>query len=88
MGKGKIYMLPTPIGDTPVWDVLPQYNRTVIDRLEYFIVENTRSARRFLSRAGIQRPIDSLRFAELNEHTAPSEVSALFAPLLTGTDAC
>ena len=51
MGKGKIYMLPTPIGDTPVWDVLPQYNRTVIDRLEYFIVENTRSARRFLSRA-------------------------------------
>ena len=40
MGKGKIYMLPTPIGDTPVWDVLPQYNRTVIDRLEYFIVEN------------------------------------------------
>lgn len=33
------------------------------------------------------RPIDSLRFAELNEHTAPAEVSALFAPLLTGTDA-
>ena len=79
MGKGKIYMLPTPIGDTPVWDVLPQYNRTVIDRLEYFIVENTRSARRFLSRAGIQRPIDSLRFAELNEHSTPEAGADLAA---------
>ena len=44
MGKGKIYMLPTPIGDTPVWDVLPQYNRTVIDRLEYFIVERCKGS--------------------------------------------
>lgn len=87
MGKGKIYMLPTPIGDTPVWDVLPQYNRTVIDRLEYFIVENTRSARRFLSRAGIQRPIDSLRFAELNEHSTPEQVAELLTPVLAGTDA-
>ena len=87
MGKGKIYMLPTPIGDTPVWDVLPQYNRTVIDRLEYFIVENTRSARRFLSRAGIQRPIDSLRFAELNEHSTPEAVAELLTPVLAGTDA-
>lgn len=87
MGKGKIYMLPTPIGDTPVWDVLPQYNRTVIDRLEYFIVENTRSARRFLSRAGIQQPIDSLRFAELNEHSTPEAVAELLTPVLAGTDA-
>ena len=88
MGKGKIYMLPTPIGDTPVWDVLPQYNRTVIDRLEYFIVENTRSARRFLSKAGIARPIDTLEFRELNEHTvAGREVEELVKPLVEGRSA-
>ena len=87
MTKGKLYLIPTPIGDRPVWDVLPASNRTVIDSIDYFIVEDIRSARRFLSKAGISRPIDSLRFAELNEHTAPAEVSALFAPLLTGTDA-
>ena len=87
MAKGKLYLIPTPIGDRPVWDVLPASNRTVIDSIDYFIVEDIRSARRFLSKAGISRPIDSLRFAELNEHTAPAEVSALFAPLLTGTDA-
>ena len=78
MAKGKLYLIPTPIGDRPVWDVLPASNRTVIDSIDYFIVEDIRSARRFLSKAGISRPIDSLRFAELNEHTAPAEVSALF----------
>ena len=86
MKHGKLYLIPTPIGDRPVWDVLPASNRAVIDALEYFIVEDIRSARRFLSKAGIQRPIDTLRFAELNEHTTPQEVSALFAPLLQGAD--
>lgn len=87
MKHGKLYLIPTPIGDRPVWDVLPASNRTVIDALEYFIVEDIRSARRFLSKAGIQRPIDTLKFAELNEHTTPQEVSTLFAPLLQGVDA-
>ena len=40
-----------------------------MDGLDYFIVENVRTARRFLSRAGIARPIDTLEFRELNEHT-------------------
>lgn len=87
MKQGKLYLIPTPIGDRPVWDVLPASNRAVLDALDYFIVEDIRSARRFLSKAGIQRPIDTLKFAELNEHTTPQEVSALFAPLLQGVDA-
>ena len=49
MAKGKLYLIPTPIGDRPVWDVLPASNRTVIDSIDYFIVEDIRSARRFLS---------------------------------------
>ena len=87
MSKGKLYMLPVPIGDTPVRDVLPEANLRVIGSLEYFIVENVRSARRFLSRAGIDRPIDTLRFAELNEHTPPAEAEALLSPVLEGCDA-
>ena len=51
--KGTIYMIPCPISEaTPVWNVLPEANRAVMDSLDYFIVENTRSARRFLSKAG------------------------------------
>ena len=86
--KGKIYMFPTPIGDRSVWDVLPMFNRNVMNRVSYFIVENVRTARRFLSRAGVERPIDSLQFAELNEHSTPAQVAELLVPILNGTDAC
>lgn len=86
---GTLYLIPCPISDeTGVWDVLPAANRTVIDALDYFIVENTRTARRFLSKAGIARPIDTLCFRELNEHTvAGREVEELIAPLLQGRSA-
>lgn len=48
---GTLYLIPCPISDeTAPWDVLPAANRAVMDSLDYFIVENTRSARRFLSR--------------------------------------
>ena len=63
-------MIPCPISDErAVWDVLPRANLAVMNSLDYFIVENTRTARRFLSRAGIERKIDTLEFVELNEHT-------------------
>ena len=55
---GILYLIPCPISDeTAPWDVLPAANRAVMDALDYFIVENTRTARRFLSKAGIARPI-------------------------------
>ncbi len=82
-------MLPCPISDeTAPWDVLPAANKAVMDGLDYFIVENTRTARRFLSKAGVARPIDELEFCELNEHTAAGcEVEELIAPLLAGRSA-
>ncbi|MCM1300953.1 MAG: SAM-dependent methyltransferase [Alistipes senegalensis] len=87
--KGTLYLLPCPVSDeTGVWDVLPAANRAVMDSLDYFIVENTRTARRFLSKAGIARPIDTLEFRELNEHTAPGrEIETLIEPLLQGRSA-
>ena len=87
--KGTLYMIPCPISDsTAVYDVVPEANRRVIDSLDYFIVENVRSARRFLSKAGIQRKIDELEFVELNEHTtAGAAVEAMVKPLLQGRSA-
>ena len=86
---GILYLIPCPISDeTAPWDVLPAANRTVMEGLDYFIVENTRTARRFLSKAGFARPIDELEFRELNEHTvAGREVEELVAPLLAGRSA-
>ena len=89
MAYGTLYLIPCPISDeTAPWDVLPAANRAVMDALDYFIVENTRTARRFLSKAGVARPIDTLEFRELNEHTlAGREVEELVAPLLAGRSA-
>lgn len=82
-------MIPCPIADeTDPWQVLPAGNRPVMDSLDYFIVENLRSARRFLSKAGVQRRIEELEFRELNEHTvAGAAVEELIAPLLEGRSA-
>lgn len=87
--KGVLYMIPCPISDqTDVYDVVPEANRRVMDSLNYFIVENVRSARRFLSKAGISRKIDELEFVELNEHTVAGQaVEAMVKPLLAGRSA-
>lgn len=89
MEFGTLYMIPCPISDeTAPWEVLPAANRAVMDGLDYFIVENVRSARRFLSKAGVARPIDQLEFRELNEHTvAGAAVEELIKPLLEGRSA-
>ena len=82
-------MIPCPVSDeTAVGDVTPSANNAVINSLDYFIVENTRSARRFLSKAKIAKAIDELEFRELNEHTtSPQEIESLIVPLLEGRSA-
>ena len=87
--KGILYMIPCPISEqTEVYDVVPEANRRVIDSLDYFIVENVRSARRFLSKAHIARKIDELEFVELNEHTVAGQaIEAMVKPLLAGRSA-
>ena len=82
-------MIPCPIADhSSVWEVLPESNRKIMDSLDYFIVENTRSARRFLSKAGVARPIEELEFVELNEHTtSQSDVERMLKPILEGRSA-
>ena len=89
MNLGTLYLIPCPISDeTAPWEVLPAANRAVMDGLDYFIVENTRTARRFLSKAGVSRRIEELEFRELNEHTvAGAAVEELIKPLLAGRSA-
>ncbi len=89
MMKGTIYMIPCPIAEhNSVWEVLPRTNLEVMNSLDYFIVENVRSARRFLSKAGIERKIDELEFVELNEHTTSSvDVERMLRPIIAGRSA-
>ncbi len=89
MMKGTLYLIPCPISDnTAVYDVTPAANKAIIDSLDYFIVENLRSARRFLSKAKIERAIDSLEFRELNEHTTePREIEQMVELIENGRSA-
>ncbi len=64
-----IYLIPTTLGDTPVNNVLPQHNAEVIRFLRYYVVENIRTARRFLKQVDKSIDIDQLTFFELNQHT-------------------
>ena len=87
--KGVLYMIPCPISDsTEVFDVVPEANRRIMDSLDYFIVENVRSARRFLSKARVSRRIEELEFVELNEHTvAGAAIEAMVRPIEAGRSA-
>lgn len=83
---GKIYMLPCPISEGNPYEVLPESNRMVMAGIDYFIVENVRTARRFLSAAKIGRSIEELEFAECSEHTSEMEIAPLLKPILEGRD--
>lgn len=74
------------MSDGPVTDVLPKLNLELLLKVKYFVVENIRSARRFLRRAHPHIDIDSLHFTELNEHTAAADVPAMLTPALQGHD--
>ena len=67
--KGKLFLIPTPLGENEPSEVLPDSVLKLLPQVQVFIVEEIRTARRFLSRAGLKGHIDELSFFELNEHT-------------------
>ena len=74
MTYGKLYLIPTPLGEGNPADVLPSSVLDLLPMLDCFVVEEVRTARRFLSSAGLKGHIGELEFHELNEHTRPEEV--------------
>ncbi|MBR6691012.1 MAG: SAM-dependent methyltransferase [Bacteroidaceae bacterium] len=79
-----LYLIPVTLGDTPLCNVLPQYNSEIIAGIRHFIVEDVRSARRFLRKVDPQFDIDASQFFELNKHTAPEDVAGFLRPLHDG----
>lgn len=79
-----LYLLPVTLGDTAIEKVLPSYNREIIVNIKHFIVEDVRSARRFLKKVDADICIDELTFYPLNKHTSPEAISGYLAPLAEG----
>jgi 16S rRNA (cytidine1402-2'-O)-methyltransferase len=83
--KGSLYLLPTTLGSfDSISKSIPPYNLDIIHSLDYFIVENLRTARRFLRAADHPKSIDELTFFELGKHTPAESVHTFLSPLLSG----
>lgn len=68
MNYGKLYLLPTFLGDTTVERIIPAGTLEIIRGLRFFVVENVRTARRMLSKMKMPVAIEELEFVELDKH--------------------
>jgi 16S rRNA (cytidine1402-2'-O)-methyltransferase len=84
--KGKLYLIPVTLGGDDFRDVIPEKAIAVTRRLRHFVVEDTRSARRYLRMIDSVFPIDETQFFELNEHTCESDISHFLDPVMEGLD--
>ena len=82
--NGKLYLIPTPIAEGEFGNFFPAFNAEIINHIDHYIVEELRTARRFLRYAGIAKRIDELTFFELNEHTQGVELNEYLQPCLEG----
>ena len=79
-----LYLIPVTLGETPVSQVLPAYNHDVILGIRHFIVENVRSARRFLRLVDHEFPIDDSTFYEMGKHAQADQFASYLKPLQQG----
>ena len=84
--KGKLYLIPSPLGEGDPKQVLAGGVFECISHITTYVVEEVRTARRFLSAAGLKGNIDSLKFFELNEHTAAADAAGYVALMESGED--
>lgn len=79
-----LYLIPVTLGETPVEQVLPSYNKDIILGIRHFIVEEVRTARRFLKQVEKSIDIDSLHFYPMGKHADEALFSRYLAPLREG----
>ncbi|MEZ0238595.1 MAG: SAM-dependent methyltransferase [Methylophilaceae bacterium] len=86
MSLGTLYLIPVTLGDDAIGKALPPDVVSIAQKLDTFIVENEKTARRFLGAIKTHKPVRELTMLTLNEHTTDKELPALLAPLLEGRD--
>ncbi|EDP69904.1 hypothetical protein FBALC1_10242 [Flavobacteriales bacterium ALC-1] len=82
--KGKLYLVPTRLGDNPPLEVLPISIKKIIEDLDNYIVENEKTARRFIKRVSPSKSQPSLKLQVLNKYTSETERNTYLNPCLKG----
>jgi len=84
--SGILYLIPNTLGECNLENVLPSVNLEITREIKHFIVEDVRTARRFLKKVDKEINIDELQFYTLNKHTSPEEISGFLSPLKNGAN--
>lgn len=86
MNKGKLYLIPSPLGENDPAEVIPAPVLKSLEGFRTFVVEEVRTVRRYLSKAGLKGKIGDLEFHELNEHTDAATVESYLKLFNDGND--
>jgi len=84
--KGKLYLIPTPLAQNTLDKILTKEMESIMSGLDYFLVENLRTSRRFVSSLKLGITIENLHFELLNKDTPQDQVDRICAPILEGID--
>lgn len=84
--RGRLYLLPVPLGRVAPCTVLPEPVCECAGRLTHFVAENAKSARAFLKSLPSRWPLQSIQIQELHARATPAALAALLAPALAGED--
>jgi 16S rRNA (cytidine1402-2'-O)-methyltransferase len=87
MNKGNLYLIPNTIAEGTHDKVLTPQLKELLPGIQYFVVENIRTARRFLSSLKIYQSVETLSFSILDKDTAYDQINSLFEPLFSGRHA-
>lgn len=80
---GKLYLIPTPLGEHAL-ETIPAQVTKILQDLDYFIAERSKTARHFIKDALPDKSLASLHFFELNKHTAPEDIPKFLQPITEG----
>lgn len=81
---GKLYLIPTTLGDTEPMEVLPQTVKRAIEFIDFYIVENEKTARKFIKNINPDKVQATLKLSSLNKYTEPSEYNKMIQPCIEG----
>lgn len=86
MAAGKLYLIPTTLGESALGSVLPQQVRDIAATLKVFVAENPKTARQYLKQVGLTTPLQELEIYTLDKHTKVEELTRFLQPALAGKD--
>ena len=86
MKKGTLFLIPAPLGDAPIDEIMPDIVKRSVEQLTYFIVENEKTARRFIKQICPAKKQSEIVVFQLNKHQKSANLQEFITPLLQGFD--